>query len=264
MSDLEFHEAANLFPLNEEELGVLAKDIRANGQHKPIELFDGKIIDGRRRYKACQIAGTKPTFMNVIIDDPIAYALSLNLHRRQLTPSQCAMIGQKAMQMYTKQAKERQKLSKGRGEKGPVNLPDLKGDARDLAGKAVGVSGKLIDHANTVVNKGVPELEKAVNEGRLSVSSAAKIATTETEDTQKELADKAKFSGGRYRQPKVHEPKEEDDEAETQEPIQSRGKGVAIAHEAINVLNTIPKSDGLRKDGFQLVLRHVQRVLRSM
>ncbi|MCS6305235.1 MAG: hypothetical protein H8K07_16455 [Nitrospira sp.] len=40
------------------------------------------------------------------------------------------------------QAKERQRLSEGRGKKGPANLPDLKaGDARDQVGRVFGVSG---------------------------------------------------------------------------------------------------------------------------
>jgi ParB-like chromosome segregation protein Spo0J len=37
------------------------------------------------------------------------------------------------------------------------------------------------------------------------------------------------------------------------EARQSRGKGVALAHEAINCLARIPKNDGLRKRGFQIV-----------
>lgn len=59
-------------------------------------------------------------------------------HRRHMTPSQLAIVAGKARGLYDKAAKERQKLSEGRGHKGPATLPDLKGDARDAAGKAVG------------------------------------------------------------------------------------------------------------------------------
>ena len=48
------------------------------------------------------------------------------------------------------EAKERQKLSKGPGIKGVVNLPHLSEKARDSVGKAVGVSGKSIDYATRV------------------------------------------------------------------------------------------------------------------
>jgi len=44
-------------------------------------------------------------------------------------------------------AKQRERLSKGRGKKGTETLPDLKtGDARDLAAAQLGISGRT---ANT-------------------------------------------------------------------------------------------------------------------
>lgn len=95
--------------------------------------------------------------------------MTLNLHRRHLVPSQAAMCAARAREIYERQAKERQRLSEGAGIKGPANLPDLsKGDARDKAGKAFGVSGKSVDHATRVIEKGIPELAKAVDEGRMA------------------------------------------------------------------------------------------------
>jgi hypothetical protein len=59
-----------------------------------------------------------------------------------------AMVGDKARELFDQRAKDRQKLSKGRGKKGKVTLPYLNdGQSRDEAGKAVGVSGTLIDRA---------------------------------------------------------------------------------------------------------------------
>lgn len=50
------------------------------------------------------------------------------------------------MNYYEARAKERQRIVGGDRTKAlPVNLPEAKGDARDLAGKAVGVSGKSVD-----------------------------------------------------------------------------------------------------------------------
>jgi hypothetical protein len=54
--------------------------------------------------------------------------------------------GGRAKEQYAKEAKKRQRMSGGRGQKGPANLADLKGDARDKAAKAVGVSGRSVDH----------------------------------------------------------------------------------------------------------------------
>jgi len=41
----------------------------------------------RQRYLACSRAGVEPKFRDVEVADPITYVLSLNLHRRHLTPS---------------------------------------------------------------------------------------------------------------------------------------------------------------------------------
>ena len=81
---MDFHEAANIFPIDDEHLDELAEDIRKNGQQVQVELLDGKIIDGRRRWLACIKAGVKAGTRVVSVSDPVAYVLSLNLHRRHL------------------------------------------------------------------------------------------------------------------------------------------------------------------------------------
>jgi ParB-like chromosome segregation protein Spo0J len=55
------HPLASLFPeLPPEELTELARDIKERGQLDPIILHKGLILDGRNRYRACQMAGVKP------------------------------------------------------------------------------------------------------------------------------------------------------------------------------------------------------------
>lgn len=189
---MEFHDAAGIFPLDEEHIGELAEDIGKQGLLCPIDTLDGKIIDGRRRFLACKQAKVEPQFANVTElakKDPAAYAWSMNGPRRHLTPSQKSMAGARMRKYYDDKAKTRQKESKGRGvKKGPANLPDLKsGDARDKAGEAVGVGGRSIDYATKVLDKGEPELVAAVDEGRMAVSTAA-ILASEPPDVQKQEA----------------------------------------------------------------------------
>jgi len=90
---MEFHPMANIFPmLGVEELGELADDIMLNGLHQSVELFEGKILDGRNRYLACELVGIEPDYVEYEGDDPLGYVLSLNLHRRHLTASQRAAL----------------------------------------------------------------------------------------------------------------------------------------------------------------------------
>jgi ParB-like chromosome segregation protein Spo0J len=88
---LEFHPLADLFPLMEGvEFDALVADIKKNGLHYPIILFEGKILDGRNRYRACLEAGFEPATRNGdnSIGDPAAFVISRNIHRRHLTVAQ--------------------------------------------------------------------------------------------------------------------------------------------------------------------------------
>jgi hypothetical protein len=58
---IDFHPLANRFPLIEDdEFDRLVEDIRVNGQRDAIVLFEGRILDGRNRYRACLEAGVTP------------------------------------------------------------------------------------------------------------------------------------------------------------------------------------------------------------
>jgi len=60
MKEFEIHPLAAEFPdMSEEQIAELAEDIKLNGQLEPIVLLHGKILDGRNRYRACQIAGVE-------------------------------------------------------------------------------------------------------------------------------------------------------------------------------------------------------------
>jgi len=67
------------------EFGQLVDDLREHGLLQPIVLHEGRILDGRNRYRACQHAGVEPRFEEWDGESPTAYVLSLNLHRRHLT-----------------------------------------------------------------------------------------------------------------------------------------------------------------------------------
>ena len=254
---VEIHEAAELFPLDEETIPELAENIKRHGLLSPILLLDGKVLDGRRRLRACELAGVQPAFEHVVTDDPLAYSWSLNGTRRHLTTSQKAMAGARMRAMYDEQARERMRqggemAGKGRPKQGQANSPDpipSTGQSRDHVAKVVGVGGTTIDYATKVLREAVPEIVEAVESGRMSVS-AARDLLHEDEAVQREKAAK---------------PKEERRQATrtTSNPGAGPGAGLGVqkANQAIDVLKQIPQQDPQREMARKIIVRWAKKYL---
>jgi ParB-like chromosome segregation protein Spo0J len=105
----EVHPLAALFPMmTDDELADLAADIETHGLLHNIVIDDvGKLLDGRNRLRACEIANVEPMFEQLNGVDAAAYIVSANLARRNLTKGQQAM----ALAMIYPQPK------RGRGRK---------------------------------------------------------------------------------------------------------------------------------------------------
>jgi len=91
------HPVADLFPmLATDEMKELAEDIAARGLLQPIVLdSEGRVLDGRNRLAACELAGVEPTFTTYEGNegnDPVGFALAVNGQRRQMTKSQKALV----------------------------------------------------------------------------------------------------------------------------------------------------------------------------
>ena len=161
----EYHELANLFPLmDESQYSDLVADIKENGLIESIILHEGKILDGRNRYNACNDAGIEPNFVEYEGEDALSYVISLNLNRRHLNESQRAMIGAKLANMKA-----------GDNQYGQANLPNQFSN-KDASDK-LNVSERIIKSAKKVQKEGIEDLQKSVEAGRVSVSAASDIAT---------------------------------------------------------------------------------------
>src|SRR6516165_5929943 len=88
---LEPHPSSAMFPpISDEDFGKLAADIKLNGLHQPIVRYQGKILYGNNRYRACELVKIAPKFTDFSGDDAQArnFVISANIHRRHLSPDQ--------------------------------------------------------------------------------------------------------------------------------------------------------------------------------
>lgn len=82
------HPLALAYPaMTADEYAAFKADIAANGLRNPIWLFEGRVLDGRNRYRACDEIGLSPRFETFTgtADEAAAFVESQNLHRRHLT-----------------------------------------------------------------------------------------------------------------------------------------------------------------------------------
>ena len=100
-TDLQPHPLGELFPLIEgPEFDALVADIRKHGGLLfPITTYEGQILDGRNRYRACRAANVKPKFESYAGDDPAGFVLSANIARRHLAPEQKRELIRKVLQL---------------------------------------------------------------------------------------------------------------------------------------------------------------------
>ena len=176
---MDYHPISTIFPLMEgEALDKLTQDIAENGLREPIVLLDGKILDGRNRYLACQKAAIKPEFTTYCGDSPLRYVLSLNLRRRHLTSSELSTVAVEALPWLEEEARKRQEATRAKpGEKIGSNVPatlpgPYKGESRDQVAALVGgTSGRQVSSAKAIKAKS-PELYKEVQTGKLSIQQA--------------------------------------------------------------------------------------------
>jgi hypothetical protein len=191
--ETEIHPVATMFPMmSDAELAELADDIRENGLREAIWTYDGKVVDGRNRLKACQIAGVEPKFREWKGDGSLVkFIVSLNSHRRHLSPGQRAAVAveiEKHLAVEIAEEKRakcsdagrsggRPSLSGSNQEKGSrTNARTLSDDsAPRLAGKEAaeeaGVSPRLVASAKQIA-KTSPEVFEKVKSGQQTIPEA--------------------------------------------------------------------------------------------
>jgi hypothetical protein len=216
---LPVHPLAELFPLIDgEDFSAFAEDIRLNGVVDKIVLLDGAILDGRNRFNVLthlvesgEVLGSgwghragepldaehldadNPWFcrFNRDVDgDPLSWVLSKNLKRRHLNESQRAMVAAKlkTMKLGDNQHRQGPPIGGPSIEPLPVYVPPVGGISAQAAAKLLNVGARSVERASSVLNDGTAEVQHAVEQGKLAVSAAEKIARLPSAEQPEALA----------------------------------------------------------------------------
>jgi N6-adenosine-specific RNA methylase IME4 len=200
---LPVHPLAELFPLIDgEEFSAFAEDIRLNGVVDKIVLLDGAILDGRNRFNVLthlvesgEVLGSgwghragepldaehldadNPWFcrFNREVDgDPLSWVLSKNLKRRHLNESQRAVVAAKLANMAVGRPRS--------FEPAPEHIPQICGISARAAAAMLNVGARSVESARTMLKDGTPDLQHAVEQGRIAVSTAETISRLPQQD----------------------------------------------------------------------------------
>jgi ParB-like chromosome segregation protein Spo0J len=165
--ELATHPAADALPnMSDTEFQQLKDDIKEHGLREPIVLHEGRILDGRHRYRACLKLAIQPRFKQYDGNDPIAFVISMNLRRRHLGTSQRALIAAALADM------------KRGGDRTKAQDHAL---THAAAAKLLNVGESSVDTASALKNRveaGLvdPEVSELVRSGELSLAKAIKVA----------------------------------------------------------------------------------------
>lgn len=170
------HPLSAAFPaMPESEIEALAEDIEKGGQRDPGILFEGMVLDGWHRFLACQRLGIQFRSVEFDGEDPVAFVLSKNLHRRHLTASQRAAAVVAATNW------------KPEGRPKQNSAPGAELSAKQMA-KVAEVSPRTIEHAKAAQAAGLGE---KVKDGEVSAKRAAEVAKLPPKEREKALKEPA-------------------------------------------------------------------------
>lgn len=148
-------------PMAEVEYAPLKESIKLNGLREPITTQNGKIIDGRSRFRACQELGIEPSYKELDKDESsILYIVDKNLMRRHLSDFDKVEIAQKLATLPI--GSNQHTAGAGRSQK--------------VIAELLKTSPDTLQRGKKIFNQGSEGLKNALREGKISVSVGAILA----------------------------------------------------------------------------------------
>lgn len=179
-------------PLTEEERRMLEGSIMKHGCDTPLAVWNGVIVDGHNRYAICHEHGIPFAVSEKEFEsreDALAWIITNQLGRRNLTSYQRGELVLKFEPLLTAQAKERLVTSTGGDEPRPVQnsaQAENAGRTREKLGRLAGVSHDTIHKVKKLSNAADDETKQMLRSGAVSINRAY------TDLMHKEHADQTK------------------------------------------------------------------------
>lgn len=171
-TELETHPLANVLPLLEGAAFEAFVESMRGGQNVPIILYEGKILDGRNRYRACIELGFTPKTVNLSADvDPLDI-VTADITRRHLT------VNQKAFAMAQFATFKRGVNQHRVVDAHAVRIHNLSNKINEPAfteeecARLAGCKGRrLITYAKYVLENGTTEEKELIRKGRALIKT---------------------------------------------------------------------------------------------
>lgn len=181
------HYVANFFPLMEgKQFSDFVEDIRQNGLQEPIITYQGEILDGRNRFRACETLDVAPRMSEWRgAGSATAFVISKNLHRRHLSESQRAMIAARVANAKREDTLIPDAFGKAKKLDEPIGSSREKKTLQEAA-ELLNVGRQSVVRARAVLTQGTQEEIKSVEAGRAAVSTVAQqiLERRKTGDTR--------------------------------------------------------------------------------
>jgi len=240
------HEYANIFPMmSRKDIEALSDDIKAKGLLDPIILLDGKILDGRNRFSACQSAGVEPEFKDYGGNDPLGFVVSHNVERRHLSTTQLAQAANKVATLRDGQ--------RGAGKKAaPRGAAKSQAKSQDEAAKDLGVGRRSVQRAKAIEENAIDTLKDMVDTEDVDLKNAEIVSRLPEAEQEK-----AVLGGVAGVKAKAKEVKQEKKEAAKQEKL-DRSDAMKFATMAIAQLERINRGDAKKNDALNKVINYCE------
>jgi DNA modification methylase len=182
-------------PLSNEEYKQLERNILEEGIREPLITWNGILIDGHNRYRIAQehdmnYETLEKEFEN--INRVKEWMINNQFGRRNLSNYQRSVLALHLDSVFKERAKEKMKLSEGKGIQKSEDLKEPEFIVMKEIGKVANVSHDTIAKVKKIEANATPEVKARLNTGTMSINEAYKEIKKEEKQNNFEI-NKANF-----------------------------------------------------------------------